>query len=79
MCSTCDTFQRGGFINILAAINREEKKLEKQLGKLQHQLNRIRAAAKPLGDSTNRELKGVKKRVLSAAGRAAIAKAAKNH
>jgi len=30
-----------------------------------------------LGDSTNREMKSVKKRVLSAAGRAAIAKAAK--
>jgi hypothetical protein len=52
-------------------------KFEKQLGKLQHQLNGIRAAAKALGDSTNRELKGVKKRVLSAAGRAAIAMAAK--
>jgi hypothetical protein len=64
-------------MKILAAIKREEKKLEKQLGKLQHQLNGIRAAAKALGDSTNRELKGVKKRVLSAAGRAAIAKAAK--
>jgi hypothetical protein len=64
-------------MEILAAIKREEKKLEKQLGKLQHQLNGIRAAAKALGDSTNRELKGVKNRVLSAAGRAAIAKAAK--
>jgi hypothetical protein len=64
-------------MDILAAIKREEKKLEKQLGKLQHQLNGIRAAAKALGDSTNRELKVVKKRVLSAAGRAAIAKAAK--
>jgi hypothetical protein len=64
-------------MDILAAITREEKKLEKQLGKLQHQLNGIRAATKALGDSTNRELKGVKKRVLSAAGRAAIAKAAK--
>jgi hypothetical protein len=64
-------------MEILTAIKREEKKLEKQLGKLQHQLNGIRAAAKALGDSTNRELKGVKKRVLSAAGRAAIAKAAK--
>jgi len=64
-------------MEILAAIKREEKKLEKQVGKLQHQLNGIRAAAKALGDSTNRELKGVKKRVLSAAGRAAIAKAAK--
>ena len=64
-------------MEILAAIKREEKKLEKQLGKLQHQLNGIRAAAKALGDSTNRELKVVRKRVLSAAGRAAIAKAAK--
>jgi hypothetical protein len=64
-------------MKILAAIKREEKKLEKQLGKIQHQLNGIRAAAKALGDSTNRELRGVKKRVLSAAGRAAIAKAAK--
>jgi hypothetical protein len=64
-------------MDILAAIKREERKLEKQLGKLQHRLNGVRAAAKVLGDSTNRELKGVKKRVLSAAGRAKIAKAAK--
>jgi hypothetical protein len=34
-------------------------------------------AAKALGDSSNRELKKVKKHVLSAAGRAAIARAAK--
>jgi peptidoglycan hydrolase CwlO-like protein len=64
-------------MDILAAIKREEAKLEKQLGKLQHQLNGIRAAAKALGDSTNREITGVRKRVLSAAGRAKIAKAAK--
>ncbi len=44
-------------MDILAAIKREERKLEKQLGKLQHQLNGIRAAAKALGDSTSRELK----------------------
>ena len=50
-------------MDILAAIKREERKLENQLGKLQHQLNGIRAAAKALGDSTNRELKAVKKRV----------------
>ncbi len=47
-------------MNILAAIKREERKLEKQVGKLNHQLNGIRAAAKALRDSTNRELKGVK-------------------
>jgi hypothetical protein len=64
-------------MDILAAIKREERKLEKQLGKLQHQLNGVRAAAKALGDSTTRELTGVKKRVLSAAARAKIGKAAK--
>src|SRR6266550_4769547 len=64
-------------MKILAAIKREEKRLEKQLGKLQHQLNGIRAAAKALGDSTSRELKAVKKRVLSAAARAKISKATK--
>jgi hypothetical protein len=64
-------------MDILAAIKREEKRLKKHLGKLQHQLNGVRAAAKALGDSTNRELTGVKKRVLSAAGRARISKAAK--
>jgi hypothetical protein len=62
-------------MDILAAIRREEKKLEKQLHKLQHQLNGIRAAAKALGDSTSRELNTVKKRVLSAAARAKMAKA----
>jgi hypothetical protein len=64
-------------MDILAAIKREERKLERQLDKLQHQLNGVRAAAKALGDSTNRELKTVKKRVLSAAARAKIGKAAK--
>jgi len=64
-------------MDILAVIKREEKKLEKQLGKLQHQLNGVRAAAKALGHSAEREVVGVKKRVLSAAGRAAIVKAAK--
>jgi len=64
-------------MKILAAIKREERKLEKQLHKIQHQLSGVRAAAKALGDSTGRELKRTKKRVLSAAGRAKIAKAAK--
>jgi hypothetical protein len=64
-------------MHILAAIKREEKRLEKQLGKLQHQLNGIRAAAKALGDSTSRELNTVKKRVMSAAARAKISKATK--
>jgi hypothetical protein len=64
-------------MDILAAIKREEKKIEKQLGKLQHQLTGIRAAAKALGDSTSREVATVKKRVLSAAARAKISKATK--
>jgi hypothetical protein len=67
----------GGFMKILATIKREQKKLEKQLGKLQHQLSGVRAAAKALGDSTSRELKTVKKRVLSAAARARIGRATK--
>ena len=64
-------------MNILAAIKREEKKLEKQLKKVQHQLDGVRSAAKALGHTTVVEVKGAKKRVLSAAGRAAISKAAK--
>ena len=64
-------------MNILAAIKREERKLEKQLGKLNDQLNGVRAAAKALGGPAEREVVGVKKRALSAAGRAAIVKAAK--
>ena len=64
-------------MDILAAIKREERRLEKQLGKLNHQLSGVRAAAKALGGSAEREVVGVKKRVLSAAGRAAIIKGAK--
>ena len=64
-------------MNILAAIRHEERKLEKQLGKLNHRLNGVRAAAEALGHSAEREVVTVKKRVLSAAGRAAIVKAAK--
>jgi hypothetical protein len=64
-------------MDILAAIKREERKLEKQLGRLQHQLNGVQAAAKALGSSTGKELKAVKKRVLSAAARARIGKATK--
>jgi hypothetical protein len=64
-------------MDILAAIKREEKKLEKQLHKLQHKLSGVRSAAKALGDSTSKELKVVKKRVLSAAARASIGRATK--
>jgi len=64
-------------MDILTAIKREERKLERQLGKLNQELNRVRAAAKALGHSGEREVVGLKKRVLSAAGRAAIIKGAK--
>jgi hypothetical protein len=64
-------------MDIRSAIKREERKLEKQLGKLQHQLMGVRAAAKALGNSAGREFSGAKKRVLSAAARAKIGKAAK--
>jgi len=36
-------------MTILAAIRREERKLEKKLGQLQHRLNGMRTAAKALG------------------------------
>jgi len=64
-------------MHILAAIKREEQKLEKQLGELQKQFNGLRAAAKALGDSTIREVAQVKKHVLSTAARAKISKATK--
>jgi hypothetical protein len=38
-------------MHILAAIKREEKKLEKQLRRLPHQLDGVRGAAKALGHS----------------------------
>jgi len=64
-------------MDLRAAIKREERKLEKQLAKIQRQLGGIRAAAKALGETTNRELTTVKKRVLSTAAKAKISRAAK--
>lgn len=61
-------------MDLLAAIKREERKLERELHKLQSKFNGLRAAAKALGDSSIRE---VKKRVLSAAAKAKISKATK--
>ena len=63
-------------MNILAAIRREERKLEKKLRQLQRQLRGVRAAGKALGNSTSRELTKFKRRVMSAATRAKIARAA---
>jgi hypothetical protein len=64
-------------MDLLAAIKREERKLERELCKLQSKFNGLRAAAKALGDSTIREVTQVKKRVLSAAVKAKISKATK--
>ena len=64
-------------MDILAAIKREEKNLEKQISELQHKLNGVRSAAKALGHMAAVEVTDARKRVLSAAGRAAISKAAK--
>jgi hypothetical protein len=63
-------------MNLLAAIKREERELEKQLGRLQHQLDGVRAAAQALGRSTSDGLMTAK-RVMSAAARKKISKAAK--
>jgi hypothetical protein len=64
-------------MSLLATIKREEQKLEKELGKLQQRLNGVRAAAKALGHSASGELNSTTKRVMSAAARAKISKAAK--
>ena len=64
-------------MDLLAAIKREERKLEKELGNLQHRLNGIRAAAKALDYTASREIAQVKKHVMSAAARAKISKATK--
>jgi hypothetical protein len=64
-------------MSILAAIRREEKKVKKQLAKLQQDLSRLQSAAKALGKSASRNLTHTKKHVLSAAGRAKISRAAK--
>ena len=50
-------------MDILVAIKREERKIEKQLGNLEHQLSGLRTAAKAFGH-LEREVVGVKKRVL---------------
>jgi hypothetical protein len=64
-------------MDLLAAIKREERKLEKELARLQGKLSSVRVASRALGDSAVRETKQVKQRVLSAAGRAKISRAAK--
>jgi hypothetical protein len=64
-------------MDILSAIKREERKLEKQLASIQHKLKGIKAAAEAMGQSADKQVKKGTKRVLSAVARAKIAKAAK--
>jgi hypothetical protein len=64
-------------MSILQAIRREEKKLKKQLVKLEHELGGLQSAARALGKKASKDITGVKKRVLPAAGREKISKAAK--
>jgi hypothetical protein len=66
-------------MDILASIRREERKLEKQLRNVQTRLEGLRTATKALGGSAGRTINTTAKRTrkLSAAGRAAISKAAK--
>jgi hypothetical protein len=64
-------------MRILAAIRREEKKLKKRLAKLEDELGGLQSAARALGKKASRDITSVKKRVLSAAGREKISKAAK--
>ena len=60
-----------------AAIRREEQKVKKQLTKLQNDLVGLQSAAKALSKTPTRDIIRAKQRVLSAKGRAKIAKAMK--
>jgi hypothetical protein len=64
-------------MDIRAAIKREERRLKKELSKVQHQLSSVRAAAKALGRSSGNDLDRARTRVLSAAARLKISRAAK--
>lgn len=69
-------------MNILAALRREDAKLQKQADKVRQQMDAVRAAIKILGRRIAKGGKptgstGRKKRVMSAAARAKISKATK--
>jgi prophage DNA circulation protein len=64
-------------MDLIAAIKREERKLEQEVSKLQNKLSGFRAAGKALGNTASREIAQVKKYVMSAAARAKISKATK--
>jgi len=64
-------------MDILSAIKREERKLEKQVAAIQHKLKGIKGAAEALGHSADKKVTKATKRVMSAAARAKIGKASK--
>jgi hypothetical protein len=64
-------------MDILSAIKREERKLEKQIVSIQHKLSGIKAAAEAMGRSADKKVTKNTKRVLSAVARAKIGKATK--
>jgi hypothetical protein len=64
-------------MDILSAIKREERRLEKQLASVQYKLKGIKAAAEAMGRSADKKVTKSAKRVLSAAARAKIGKATK--
>lgn len=64
-------------MDILSAIKREERRLEEQLASIQRKLKGIKAAAEAMGRSADEKATKGTKRVLSAAARAKIGKAAK--
>jgi hypothetical protein len=65
------------YMDILAAIRREQRKLEKRAAKLLQELDGLKAAAKALDSSATDRLGMARKRVMSAAARARISAAAK--
>ncbi len=64
-------------MNILAAVRREERKLQKRVGKLRRELDGLKAAAQALGNSASDGIGKARKRVMSASARAKISAAAK--
>ena len=56
-------------MDILSAIKREERKLEKRVASIQHKLKGIKAAAEAMGRSADKKVTKSTKRVLSAAAR----------
>ena len=61
----------------MSAIKREERNLEKQLASVQHKLKGIKAAAEAMGRSADKKVTKGTKRVISAAARLKMGRAAR--